>query len=329
MLRYSLMNAQEFQNKIYAYFLKHKRILPWRYDRAHNASHTRLAWRAGPDPYKILVSEVMLQQTQVARVLVKYPEFIKRFPTFHTLANASLKDVLSVWQGMGYNRRAKYLKDAAKIIVRDKRYTFMLLDRHPEFISGSIKSNRSRIKSGMTEQQMLNQVQHDKSGKDSKLIGLLQQLPGIGQATACAIVTYAYNIPSIFIETNIRAVFLFYFFKNQTNVSDRELLAFVEKTLDRKNPRDWYYALTDYGVMLKTREKFKNIQSRHYTKQSKFEGSRRQLRGRIIHLLTTKPYTIIHLAQKLNQNQATARSILGELITEGLVVKKHQFYQLP
>src|SRR3989344_352327 len=105
------MTTSQFQKIIYDYYHENKRGLPWRYEK---------------DPYKIFVSEVMLQQTQVARVVKKYPQFIHTFPTFKSLANASLSDVLSIWQGMGYNRRAKYLKDSSKAILSNKYYSFLL-----------------------------------------------------------------------------------------------------------------------------------------------------------------------------------------------------------
>jgi len=265
------------------------------------------------DPYKIFVSEVMLQQTQVTRVLVKYPEFIKRFPTFRSLARASLKDVLTVWQGMGYNRRGKFLKEAAGIIVKDKRYEFMFHNRlsFPR-TRESIELDRSRIKSGMTEQQMLKQVQHDN-------VDLLQLLPGIGHNTACAVVTYSFNMPTVFIETNIRAVYLYHFFKDKENVSDSDILNRVKNTLDMQNPRDWYYALTDYGAMLKKTKKFQNIQSKHYTKQSKFEGSRRQLRGRILKLLIESGPSSLNDIRSHLREDPRIEQIVEDMKNEGIL----------
>src|SRR3989338_1940315 len=97
-----MQKHDQFMNIIWKYYHKHKRILPWR-----NIEN----------PYKVFVSEIMLQQTQVARVLKKYPEFIAAFPDFKVLANAKTPDLLSVWQGMGYNRRALYMRSAASLII--------------------------------------------------------------------------------------------------------------------------------------------------------------------------------------------------------------------
>lgn len=102
LMRTSRASRDSFQKKIFTWWTHHRRDLPWRRTR---------------DPYRIMVSEVMLQQTQVLRVLPKYAEFIEAFPTVNALAQATPADVLRIWKGMGYNRRALYLHKAAKIIV--------------------------------------------------------------------------------------------------------------------------------------------------------------------------------------------------------------------
>ncbi len=102
---YILKNAPvppaQFQKRILAYYERHGRDLPWR--------HTR-------DPYRILISEVMLQQTQVSRVIEKYELFIRLFPDFYSLANAGDRELLAAWSGLGYNRRALYLRACARSI---------------------------------------------------------------------------------------------------------------------------------------------------------------------------------------------------------------------
>lgn len=98
-----------FQKKIFTWWGKHKRDLPWR--------HTY-------NPYHIFVSEVMLQQTQVNRVIFKYQEFVKRYPTIADLANSSIADILRMWKGMGYNRRALYLHRASNEVVSRYNGTF-------------------------------------------------------------------------------------------------------------------------------------------------------------------------------------------------------------
>jgi A/G-specific adenine glycosylase len=116
-------------------------------------------------------------------------------------------------------------------------------------------------------------------------VDTLVKLPGIGKTTAASTYVFAFNKPAVFIETNIRRVFIHRFFADQDNVNDREILPLVEKTLDRSHPRLWYYALMDYGAMLKKLIQNPNRKSSHYRKQPPFEGSDRQIRGKILRVL--------------------------------------------
>lgn len=295
------MNRNDFKREIYQYFSLYKRTLPWRYEN---------------DPYKILVSEVMLQQTQVSRVLYKYKEWLEKFPTVESLAKASLRDVLVVWQGLGYNRRGKYLREAAERIVSDKRYEFTFLRSKESRNQGIKKEIRISATRGALIESSAAQVR------------LFQELPGIGQATAAAIVAYAFNKPVVFIETNIRAVYLYFFFKKESHISDRQIAELVEKTLDFESPRDWYYALTDYGNMLKNKEKFKNTQSKHYLKQSRFEGSRRQLRSRVLFLISSHRRTLKNLLEETGRDEHEVVSVLVELEHEAFITQKEGSYDV-
>src|SRR3990167_8662088 len=172
----SKQKLSDFKKTIWDYYKKNKRDLPW---------------RGTTDPYKIVVSEVMLQQTQVARVVQKYAEFIKVFPTFNSLAAASKEEVLRLWQGMGYNRRALYLKALSTIVIDDHK------------------------------------------GRLPNEPNILMKLPAIGSATAGSIAAFAFNKPTVFLETNIRRVFLHFFFQGKKQVSDKDILPLVEKTLDK------------------------------------------------------------------------------------------------
>jgi A/G-specific adenine glycosylase len=252
----------QFQGFIRQHYHQHGRIFPWRKTR---------------DPYQILVSEIMLQQTQTSRVLSKYEEFIRTFPDFFVLANASLREVLRVWSGLGYNRRALALWRTAQEIV--SRFDGIL-----------------------------------PSAPD-----VLQKLPGVGKYTAAATVAIAFNKPTVFIETNIRAVFLYFFFREADEVADRDLLQLVEATLDRGNPREWYYALFDYGAMLK-RSRVGGAKSTHYRKQSKFKGSNREIRGQILrHLLNSGPVSEKEIVSLVDQNAQRVRDSLTQLQDEGFI----------
>jgi A/G-specific adenine glycosylase len=113
----------------------------------------------------------------------------------------------------------------------------------------------------------------------------LEALPGIGPYTARAVPCFAYNIPAVFIETNIRAAVLHFFFKDRDKVNDKELMPILQSALDHEDPRTWYWALMDYGAALKKLTPNPNRRSAHYSRQSPFEGSFRQLRGAVVRAL--------------------------------------------
>lgn len=262
-----------FRKTVTDYFDRHGRILPWR-------SKTTT-------PYHILVSEFMLQQTQVDRVKDKYSQFIKKFPTPQKLANASVREVYDIWSGLGYNRRALALQKTAKTLISN--------------YNGRVPKNTNE----------------------------LEALPGIGPYTARAVRVFAYNIPDIVIETNIRTVYIHHFFKNSSKVQDNDLVPFIEKTLDTKNPRRWYSALMDYGAMLKKEYGNSSRQSSHHVKQSRFEGSRRQQRGKILKLLhTQKGMSLNQISKQLTMRKGDAVTILEELAREGFIKKANRNYQL-
>jgi A/G-specific adenine glycosylase len=223
-------------------FSKFKKTI-WDYYRAHLRS---FRWREELDPYFVVVSEVMLQQTQAPRVVAKFDSFIKAFPDFDALASAPLRSVLREWQGLGYNRRGMNLKKLAEVITT----------RH--------------------------------NGHVPETAAELIELPGIGPHTAGSILAFAHNIAEPFIETNIRSVFIHFFFKGKSAVSDAEIRLLVEKTLDRLNPREWYWALMDYGVMLKKLHSNPSRKSAHYKTQSRFKGSNRELRSQILQMIIKK-----------------------------------------
>jgi len=252
----------EFREIIYAHAREHRRALPW---------------RGTTDPYRILVSEVMLQQTQAGRVAAKYEEFLAAFPDIGALAAASVGDILRVWQGMGYSRRAVALKRAAQRIVAE--------------FGGEVPAS----------------------------VEALRTLPGIGPYTAGAIATFAYDRPIAFIETNIRRVFIHFFFPGRDDVRDREILPLVERTLDRADLRGWYHALMDYGVMLKRSGRDANRRSAHHRPQGPFTGSNRQLRGQIVRALTARPGTTQELAASLGREPERLEATLARLEADGLV----------
>jgi A/G-specific adenine glycosylase len=258
----------------------------WKHYRA-NGRHD-LPWRKTENPYHILVSELMLQQTQVTRVIPKYKAFLKAFPTARRLAAAPLGDVLRAWQGLGYNRRAKFLWLTAQAIT------------------------------------------HDCKGKWPTTLEDLRALPGVGSYTAGAVMNFAYNIPVPLIETNIRTVYIHHFFQDREGVSDAELILIVERTLDRKTPREWNWALMDYGTHLKTTIGNLNKKSKTYQKQSNFKESNRYVRGAILRSLARGPSSKVNLFKTLSTIEKKRIELaLDTLSTEGLVTFTRQKYHLP
>jgi A/G-specific adenine glycosylase len=247
-----------------------------------------MPWRRTRDPYCILVSEIMLQQTQVDRVLQKYAEFIKTFPDLQALAQAPLSKVLKVWQGMGYNRRALSLKKLAESVVQE--------------YAGMLPTDP----------------------------GELLRLPGIGPYTASAVYAFVHNRPCLFIETNIRRVYIHLFFDDREHVRDAEIMPILEKTLDRKNPRDWYYALMDYGVKLRREVRNPNRRSAHYQKQPAFHGSNRQARGLILKtLLKNRSMTKRALKKTLPSHPGALDQVLEGLLKDGLLQQKKGKFTIP
>jgi A/G-specific adenine glycosylase len=267
-------SMQEFQRTVWEFYGEWGRSMPWRVAEADGSF----------DAYKIMVSELMLQQTQVARVRPKFEEFLVAFPNVAALAAAPLSQVLKAWSGLGYNRRAQYLHRAAT------------------------------------------QIMQEYGGELPRTQAGLERLSGIGPNTAGAIIVYAYNQPAVFIETNIRTVYIHHFFANHAGlVADRDSVPIIQETLDHERPREWYWALMDYGTHLKATAGNTNKRSRHYTKQTTFQGSRRQIRGHIIKLLLERPYRQAELQTIIDDPRL--HEVLQALLTEQLVLKhKNQYH---
>lgn len=253
----------EFREMIWEYYRQHGRDMPWRDD---------------PSPYNVVVSEVMLQQTQVERVTPKFLKWIRRWPDFTALADASTAEVIGEWKGLGYNRRALRLQEVARKVSED---------------GGQLPVDRAA----------------------------LEALPGVGPNTAGAIMAYTLNQPVVFIETNIRRVFLHHFFTDIENVHDRELLPLIEAALDLEQPREWYWALMDYGSWLKFQVANPNRRSRHHARQTPFAGSHRQLRGKILELCLQKPHRLKELGELTGYQEGAVERAVRELVAEGFLMQ--------
>lgn len=253
----------EFRQTVWEYYRVNARSMPWRDD---------------PTFYYVLVSEIMLQQTQVSRVIVKFAEFINQFPTIKLLADVPLREVLTAWQGLGYNRRAKFLHEAA---------------RH---------------------------VKH--SGEPTTRSGLMA-LPGVGQNTAGAMMNYVYEQPTPYVETNIRTVFFHHFFIDHKGaVHDNELMPHVARTLSHDNPREWFWALMDYGSWLKAQGVARNHMSRHHKKQPALAGSLREMRSAVIRALAAQDETERSLCSMFADDERLEPA-LQSLVRDGLIQRRN------
>lgn len=261
--------------------------------REQGSLHYRsLPWRDTSDPYAIWISEVMLQQTQVSRVEGRWEEWLRRFPSVGALADAQLNEVLVVWQGMGYNSRAKRLQECAQIICQEH---------------GGV------IPRGYDE---------------------LVALPGIGPATAAGIRAFAYDEPGVYLETNVRSVFIHELFPEREQVADSELIPLVSQTCPPagQDVRGWYYALLDYGAHLKKTLPNPSRRSKHHSRQSEFQGSNRQKRSFVLRCVLESPQTALQLQEALDAFELAAgrprvapaelSRILEKLEEEGLIQQK-------
>jgi A/G-specific adenine glycosylase len=265
-------SIKTFRKKIHDHYARHGRALPW---------------RKNLNPYRVLVSEIMLQQTQVERVIEKYNVFLAAFPDFHSLADAPTAKLLSIWSGMGYNRRALALQSLARQVVAEH------------------------------------------GGRLPKEYDVLLSLPGIGAYTAGAVTAFAFNKPVVFMDTNIRRVYIHEFFHDRNGIHDDELLPLVQQTMDAANPRKWYNALMDYGAILKREQVNPNRRSAHYIRQSPFENSNRQVRGKILKLLVKEsPLSRAQIVRKTGMDSVRVKSSLVQLETEGFIKKKGRIFLL-
>jgi A/G-specific adenine glycosylase len=267
-----MQNLKEFITTVYSYYAEHKRSFTWREDIT---------------PYRVVVSEVMLQQTQTDRVKYKFEQWLSLFPDFKTLADAQARDVIIAWSGLGYNRRALALHALAQ------------------------------------------RVQTEFNGELPNDPNILVTFKSIGPNTAGSICAFAFNSPTIFIETNIRAVYIHHFFPDEEKVHDKQLLPLLESTIDKANPRDWYYALMDYGVKLKKEQKNPSRKSAHHAVQSRFEGSERQIRGMILRALGEYgKLTFDDLVATIPREERRIEKNLSDLIAEGFIKNNNDIYFL-
>jgi A/G-specific adenine glycosylase len=268
------MTVKEFRAAVYSFYEKEGRSFPW---------------RETLDPWGILVSEIMLQQTQTGRVVPYWERWMEKWPRPGDLHSASLEEVLREWSGLGYNRRARYLKECAGVITG--KY------------GGRVPEERAE----------------------------LEKLPGIGAYTAGAVSCFAWNKPVVFIETNIRVVMIHFFFEGKREIRDAEILPLLKTYLDREEPRKWYWALMDYGAVLKKLIPNPGRRGAHYRRQSGFRGSFRELRGSLIRALVSRgPAGLEELGRlpEIGRDKKDIYRALKALEKESMVAEEGGIYRI-
>ena len=258
---------KHFQKKVFSFYKKNKRELPWR-----NTT----------DPYKILLSEFMLQQTQVNRVVSYYEKWIVKWPTIDLLAAATLAQVLEMWMGLGYNTRAMNLHRTARKIVA-------------EF-----------------------------DGDVLKALKQYEQLPGLGKYTSQAVQIFSTNDDLVTVDTNIRRIFIREFDLPLT-IPDKELWRIASLCLPSGKSRQWHNALMDYGALYLTSQKT-GIKPK--TQQSRFEGSNRQIRAKILRCLLQEDLSLSELETEIEVKQARLLPILEKMIAEKTIIKNNTVYRI-
>ncbi len=258
---------KHFQKKVFSFYKKNKRELPWR-----NTT----------DPYKILLSEFMLQQTQVNRVVSYYEKWIVKWPSIDLLAAATLAQILEMWMGLGYNTRAVNLHRTARKIVA-------------EFDSDVLKALKQ-----------------------------YEQLPGIGKYTSQAVQIFSTNDDLVAVDTNIRRIFIREFDLPLT-IPDKELWRIASLCLPSGKSRQWHNALMDYGALYLTSQKT-GIKPK--TQQSRFEGSNRQIRAKILRCLLQEDLSLSELETEIEVKQARLLPILEKMIAEKTIIKNNTVYRI-
>jgi len=278
------MTPQKFRNIVWKHYAEHGRhALPWR------KSH---------DPYKVLVSEMMLQQTQVERVIPYFTAWMKTYSTVKRLAAAPLADVLRHWQGLGYNRRAKMLHEAAKAVVRE----------HGGRMPKSIEGLQSLPGVGPYTARAVAAFAYD------------QDVVFIETNLRTAVIHHFFADRSGIPDAEVLAVL----------EKAKPRWPSGREEGGKHGPREWYSALMDYGAYLKRSGVRVNAKSKGYAKQSAFEGSGRQARGAILRALAAGPSgkaTLLKLLPSERKPQLEAQ--LAKLLQEGMIERKGSSYGLP
>lgn len=273
----------------------------WKWFRAHGRHD--LPWRKTRDPYKILVSEMMLQQTQVGRALIKYDEFLNKFPDVATLAAAPLGDALRAWSGLGYNRRAKYLWECARTVQEKHRGQFP---------------------------------------KDFHALQEFPGIGRSTAAALCAF-AFGADEPMIDTNIRRILMRIFFRKTIQNTIHDKALYDLAKTLIPKGRGREWNWAMMDVGALAckaknhdDARCPFQKLHGKvgdfQYKKPAKkFQNSDRYYRGQIMQKLVKKKegFRKQELMRALGIREERCEKILEALREERLILIKSQQISLP
>ena len=297
------------------------------------ANKRDLSWRKTNDPYAILVSEIMLQQTQVSRVMPKFEAFLLEFPTIESLAVASPAAVIRAWKGLGYNRRALNLQRAARVIIEQSK-----ISPRPSLSKRGVK-HAGRGASPFAK--------GDRGGFGAReifptTVQELTELPGIGRYTAGAVATFAFGAIAPAVDTNVKR-FLDSLVPTRTNRTEADYYELAAQLIPSERPAEWLHAVMDYtSLVLRARRSIlppppRGSQSSPPRRSRKdrsepFIGSNRYLRGRVIDLLRIRPETRALLFRRIAQPVMVAADRFGEildsLVLDELIERRATTYRL-
>jgi A/G-specific adenine glycosylase len=287
-----------FQKQILDWYAIQKRDLPWRELPFDTVKKSR-------DPYKILVSEVMAQQTQLSRVIPKYDAWIKKFPTVQNLAKAKTSDVLQYWNGLGYNRRALNLKKAAEIIISKYKGEFPRVEKELMALPGIGKYTARAILCFAFDQQI---AVVDTNVRKVIMTKVIIEL-GIMN----------YESGKMNKNKNHDSLFVLHDSLREKSVNEKEIESIAEMLLPTGRAYEWNQALMDYAAAVLKKEKIP------IPKQSKFIGSHRYYRGQILKVLLKKrKVAIMDLGKLIKKDYSPVESIwlqklIDELEQEGFI----------
>ncbi len=299
-----------------------KHILDW-----YHENQRPLPWRKTRDPYCILISEVMSQQTQLSRVIPKYEAWIKKFSTVQSLAKAKVSEVLAYWSGLGYNRRALNLQKAAQKIAQEYKGAFPRTEKELIALPGIGKYTARAILCFAFDQQV---AVVDTNVKKVILTQLIKNSnaearnPKQIRNNNCQRTKHVEF--GILKNSEIISNFGFRILdlpKNdeteRTDLSDKEINEIAQQLLPADKAYEWNQALMDYAATVLKKEKIP------IPKQSKFHGSHRYYRGQVLKVLLQKKKILVKGLGPLIKKDYTdseeewLQQLIDELVHEGFV----------